>query len=383
MQIKYTFLTLIASTLLLFSCNKNDGVDDDPTALRQRMDYGALTFTTEYTEAFKDRGGNSTVEMAEAHMLSDMLSDLDLYMKTVTESNPSPLTVHATDMYANQNNPFGPARFNTSGISLRSRTALSYAGAIPEEERSFLNDRLNTLIAASQQVGAVAAQGHAGRINNTYLLDARGIEQGQVLQKGIAGAVLLDQIVNVYLSESFLNGENDSVVAGKLYTPLEHNWDMAFGLFTPNERFGVVDGAGNSRERFIGSYLIEYNPTAVQPVYLAFLKGRAAIVNRDPATWREQASLIRTELEKTIALNAIANLEKWKANTSPAIKAHAYAEALGHVYTLRYCKKSGTDRAWAQSVWNGLETGNGFWSLTEGQVDAAISAIKNRFGMVG
>ena len=183
------------------------------------------------------------------------------------------------------------------------------------------------------------------------------------------------------LTNSSLAADNGKVVEGKLYSEREHNWDMAYGYLTTNAIM-TTDIALMPRERFLAGYLNEKNGSASPGVYLAFLKGRAAIVNNDEATLRAQADILRTELERTIAKSAVSYLTNWKAAAAADIKAHALGEGIGFVYSLRFCTKAGADTAWADSVLNGLTSGTqGAWSLTNTQADAAIAAINTKFSL--
>ena len=101
-----------------------------------------------------------------------------------------------------------------------------------------------------------------------------------------------------------------------------------------------------------------------------------------PAFRDVQADIVRTELEKTIARSAVSYLASWKSNAALDAKAHALGEALGFVYALRFCTKSGADAAWADSVLNGLTSSSqGAWTLTAAQADAAIAAINTKFSL--
>jgi hypothetical protein len=236
------------------------------------------------------------------------------------------------------------------------------------------------LATASQSVNQVATQGNAGRLGR-YLVDAKGYEVNQIIQKSLIGALLLDQINNVLLTNAALSAENDKVAAGKAYSEREHNWDMVYGYLTSNATM-VTDIAITPRERFLAGYLNEKNGPASPAVYMALLKGRAAIVNNDDVTLKAQADIIRTELEKTIAKSAVSYLVNWKSHPTLEAKAHALAEGLGFVYSLRFCTKYNVDTAWADSVLNGLTSKpEGAWTMTAAQADAAVAAINAKFSL--
>lgn len=375
---------LFFAAIGLASCSKDDEVTPATPALRAKIDYATLTATSPYTTSFKDANGAATVDLGAAATRLDMFTEFNSYMATVAVAAPAtPATLDLArlrNLYTNANAPFTAPALNTSGVQLRDKTAASFSGPAADAVRTYIDGQLATLATASQSVNQTATPGNAGRIGR-YLVDAKGFEANQVIQKALLGALLLDQIGNVLLTSNSLAAENGKVVAGKLYSEREHNWDMAYGYLTTNAIM-TTDIALTPRERFLAGYLNEKNGPASPGVYLAFLKGRAAIVNNDDATLKAQADIIRTELERTIAKSAVSYLVNWKAAADPAIKAHALGEGIGFIYSLRFCTKAGADTAWADSVLNGLTSGtNGAWSLTNTQADAAIAAINTKFSL--
>ena len=132
----------------------------------------------------------------------------------------------------------------------------------------------------------------------------------------------------------------------------------------------------------MGSYAWEYNKEAYPKFHLAFLKGRAAIVNNDRVVLKQQALYIRTELENTMANAALGYLGKWKTGTTDAARAHAIGEGMGFIYALRFCNLHGGNSAFSDKILDDLiySSPNGFWDLTNDKVNAAIAAIESKFG---
>ncbi|RSK24557.1 DUF4856 domain-containing protein [Hymenobacter metallilatus] len=382
MTFKYVPATLLALTVALSSCDKND--TESAPVLRAKMDAGTLTASSKYTESFKDASGQSTVELTSSNQRLDMFSELNSYMALVAVAAPAtPSTLDVTKLrgyYANTGGYFTGTGLNASGLSLRTTTAASFPATNAETVRTYVDTKLTQLATASQSVNNVATPGSAGRLGR-YLVDGNGIEVNQVIQKALIGALLLDQIDNVLLTDNALKANNSKVVDGKSYSELEHNWDLAYGYLTANAIM-TTDISLTPRERFLAGYLNEKNPTASPAVYMAFLKGRAAIVNNDAAGVKTQADLIRTELEKTIALAAVSYLSNWKSASTLDVKAHALGEGLGFIYSLRFCTKYGADAAFSDNLLTDLTSGtNGTWSLTNAQADVAINAIKTKFSI--
>ena len=377
---RFSSFALFAVVLGLSSCSKDkDVVTPSTPALRTTVDYNSLTATTPYTTTFKNAAGASTVDLGTSAVRLNMFTELNSYMAIVASTTPAPLdAAKLRNLYANASAPFANDALNASGVQLRDKTAASFSEANAAAVRTYIDTKLGELATASQNVSQTATDGAAGRVGR-YLVDGRGFEVNQVIQKGLIGALLLDQIGNVLLSPASLAADNSKVVAGQVYSEREHNWDLAYGYMTANATM-LTDYTITPRERFLAGYLNEKNGPASPAVYLAFLKGRAAIVNNDEATLRAQADLIRTELEKTIAKSAVSYLEKWRAEPDAAVKAHALGEGLGFVYSLRFCTKFGVDNAWADAVLNRLTANpRGAYGLTNTEANAAIVAINSKF----
>ena len=380
-----TTFGLLALSIGFASCSKDS--DDTTVQLRTKMDYATLTAATPYTTTFKDASGASTVDVTEGNQRLTMFSELNSYMALVAVAAPATPTVldvtKLRGLYANTGNYFTTdATLNASGLQLRGKTGESY-GSNGETVRTYLDQKITKLASISTSVNSTAVAGTPGRLGR-YLVDENGLEVNQVIQKSLIGGLLLDQIDNVLLSQASLSADNSKLVSGKTYTALEHNWDLAYGTLTKNPVM-TQDFTSTPKEVFLGSYLNEKNVTNSPRVYLAFLKGRAAIINNDKATMNEQADIIRTELEKTIALGATTYLASWKAGTTLDVKAHALGEGLGFIYALRFCTtKYKADAAFSDAQWNALLPAtqtNGAWSLTNAQADQVIAAVTAKFSL--
>ncbi|MBD0260176.1 MAG: DUF4856 domain-containing protein, partial [Cytophagales bacterium] len=127
---------------------------------------------------------------------------------------------------------------------------------------------------------------------------------------------------------------NTDVVAGQ-GTAMEHHWDEAFGYLGvprdfPTNTTGLAFWGDyvNRRDAQLGSNAKLMN---------AFLKGRAAIVNKDMQGKNEAILTIREEWEKVSAATAISYLNRAKTNlTDDAVRNHVLTEAIGFVNALRF-----------------------------------------------
>lgn len=380
------FIPLISAFFLITGCDDSDEVPN----LRPKMDYNTLTTETVYSEAFVDEEGNSTVDLKEGNLRLKMFQALNYHSTSNVSAGTAIDETALLNMFSNTSNPFydistntisvSGAELNASGIQLRNVVASSYEPADAEVVRDDIESYFTAIDVASQSLSTTASPGVAGKLGN-YLVDARGLEVAQEIQKSLIGALQLDYIANVLLDEG-LKADNSKLVGDNNYTQLEHNWDVAYGLLTLNPIYleGATDASRNTVEFGAGSYLWEYNKAAYKQIYPAFLKGRAAVVNNDREQFEALALLIRRELEIAIANAAIGYLNKWKTATDDAARAHAIGEGVGFIYSLRFAKLHGIDAAYSEAILEDLiGSGAGFWDLNAEKINAAIEAIELPF----
>lgn len=382
------FTLVLTAIAALAACDDDDDVKPD---LRADIDYAVLDSQADYSGQFVDKDGLSTVDFTEGNIRYEMFQALNYHSTSSVSANIAIDASKLENLYTNTGNPFYDittpaisvtgAILNTSGLQLRDVTASSLSSADAEVVRTALEDEFEAIATASLSVNETAAIGQAGKLG-AYLVDDKGIEIAQIIQKSLIGSLQLDYISNVLL-DGGLNADNHSLVSDNNYSALEHNWDIAYGLLTLNEVYlkGSTDATRGTVEFGLGSYIWEYNKANYANIYPAFLKGRAAIVNNDRAELQKQATFIRTEMENSIARAALGYLDKWKTGDTDAARAHAIGEGLGFIYSLRFAKLHGGDAAFSDNLINGLVgSENGFWDLDATKINTAADAIKVKFG---
>jgi hypothetical protein len=386
MKLQHILCVLLAFTALT-SCKKS--TEDEPAPAVNAIDYNYLTSNTPYNQEgsrllFVNAKGDSTVDRTEGRVRLRMLKALDAYCKTASGTGTAELdALVLSNMFSNNASPFTGlyTDLNSSTLQIKNVTATSKVGApaIRAEIESYFTE----ISDASADVLTAASNGQAGKLGN-YLVDEKGIEWGQVISKSLMGAFQLDYIANNLLSnQTLLNANNTKKVEGKPYTVLAHSWDEAYGTLTYKDRYAQdATESSNGGESFLGAYVWEYNKAAYPKLHLAFLKGRAAIVNNDRAEALVQAKYIRKQLENTIANAALGYLGKWKTGTTDAARAHAIGEGMGFIYALRFCNLHGGDATFSDDILDDLiySSANGFWDLTNDKVNTAIAAIQTKFG---
>ncbi len=393
LTMKNRFLLVLALIIgLTTACKKKD---DDPQPQVQlpafrtnTIDYNTLTPTTSYRTSFLDKNGDSTVDRTEGRERLRMFKGLFAYIGTATKDGDVIDSATISNLFANENTAFTGAYADLNGntFSIKSATAASLTNK--QDVDNFLEHAFGRMAYISQFSGDVASKGVPGKLG-TYLVDENGVEWAQIIQKSLIGGYHLDYIANVMLVAG-LNADNSKLVAGKNYTALEHNWDVAYGFLSINDIYGLngtADGvtpATNGGESYLGAYTWEYNRKNFGKVHSAFLKGRAAIHNNDMAEVQNQAKIIRNILE--FAVGAAANGYMVKASnpaTVEASRAHAFGEGYGFVYATRFCKLTGCTDAFSNGLMNDLFTSSvtNFYDIIASQFTGVSNKLKNKFNI--
>jgi hypothetical protein len=309
----------------------------------------------------------------EARM--SMLSEIDTYIKT--GNNGAVLSAQKMkNMYANANAPFADASLNTSGKQLKDKT-VSIAQATFE-------GYFDAVATASLSAGAPATNGTPGLIvsstdpSKKYLVDAKGVEHGQVISKGLMGAVFYFQAVEGYLTSEKIGPavDNTTVTKGE-GTKMEHHWDEAFGYFGAPKNFPT----NTTGLKYWANYSNKVNLAlgSNKTMMDAFLKGRAAISAKDMKGKDDAAATLRTEWERLAAASAIYELNAAKTNVADqALKSHYLSEAIGFVMSLKFK----TDRKLTDAKYNEAmaKIGTNLYNTTAADITAAIDIISAAYG---
>ena len=354
-----SFAVAVAACMAFSSCS--DDKDDAPS------------YTVPETYDFENVSYSGQTQRMQ------MLSELDAYIKTGNSGEQlSALTMK--QMYANANTPFADASLNSSGKQLRDKT-IETAQA---EFEGYFEAVAAASNAPSNLLGLPAENGRAGLLTTadgtrTYLVDENGIEYGQLIQKGLMGAVFYYQAVEGYLTDEKIGAavDNKTVAEGE-GTKMEHHWDEAFGYFGAPKDFP----ANESDAKFWANYSNQVDAAlgSNEALMDAFIKGRAAISANDMAGKDAAAATVRTEWERLVAAAAIHELNAAKNNLADqAKKSHYLSEAIGFVMGLKYK----TDRKLTDAKYSEVmdRIGENLYDTTGDDIAAAIDIISTAYDM--
>jgi hypothetical protein len=382
---KNLFIVIAIGSIAFVSCKKKGCTDPLASnySSEAEKDDGNCTYdpvipvesyTTPSTFSFTDGSGNSTVSYSGQTERLDQLSEMVTLMKT---GNAAILDAQVLkDMFANTNGD-GNGNFSfTSTKQLKNKCFTI--------DQPLFETFMDNIAAASVDNSTTATDGQAGTLTSgtsTYLFDANGVEQVQVIEKGLMGAVFLNQALNTYFGAGKMDVDNTTAVdpvGGKYYTLMEHHWDEAFGYFGVSTDFPVT-----VPNRFWGKYCNNQDPSINSNMDMMgqFLKGRAAL-SANVLTDRDDAiAAIRAEWEDVSAYQAMTYLDGAVGyfGNDDAKFLHVLSEAFAFAWNLRYApvetrRMDTAEHAALMAMFN-----TNFWAMSVSDINAIKSAIDAKY----
>jgi hypothetical protein len=373
---------ILIAGMTVTSCKKGC---TDPTAInydeKAKKDDNSCVYeptVVEYavptTYSFTDASGNSTVSYSGQTERLDQLDEMVVLMKT---GNSTVLDAQVLkDMFANEN---GDGNGNFSFTSTKQLKNKCFTA-----DQGLFETFMDALAAASVDNAMVASDGQAGTLtsgSSTYLFDANGVEQVQIIEKGLMGAVFLNQALNEYFGPGKMDVDNTAAVdapGGKYYTSMEHHFDEAFGYF------GVgIDFPTTVPNRFWGKYCNKQNPTlnCNSDMMNCFLRGRAALSASVLQDRDASIADIRREWEEISAYQAMTYLDDALGyfGTDQAKFLHVMAEAWAFAWNLRYApvetrRMTTTEHDALMAMFP-----TNFWSVTVADINSIKSTIDAKY----
>jgi len=327
-------------------------------------------YTIPTTYSFTDASGNSTVNFSGQTERLNQLREMVVLMKSAISSS-----ISADDLKAMFANTGGNGNGNFSFTSTKQLKDKCFA-----VDQALFETWMDKLALASVSFSSQAADGQAGVLTSgtsTYLFDENGKEYLQFIEKGLMGAVFMNQALNVYFSSSKMDVDNATAVDatnGLYYTAMEHHFDEAFGYF------GVgIDFPTTIPNDFWGKYCNNQNATINSNADMMsnFRKGRAAISNKYLTDRDKAIKAISKEWEEISAFQAKKYLQDAIGffGNDDAKYLHALSEAYAFSWNLRYAPE--TTRRFTPTSHTSLMNlyKSNFWEMTVADLNAIISEL--------
>lgn len=279
----------------------------------------------------------------------------------------------------------------------------------------------DSLVLSSQANYTVTAvKGTAGMIttgSKKRHVSVNGLEYAEILEKGIYGAMIYDQMVDDYLRPSQAgtqnsNGNNQGQ-AGTDYategTGRQHSFDEAFGYFGANPlTYPNTSNTSNGDGVFIANYTFDFSAkietaTGINPakkIMDAFILGRSVLKAGEGATaanettnesyYNAARSDIKLYLEVGLAAGAYHYLNKAIEDITDEDKLHHLSEALGFIYALSFNSEGRLTATEAHNVlialgWSSTDASLqgiyeiNLWEVTDAQMQNAKRILDESF----
>ncbi|HEY1038344.1 MAG TPA: DUF4856 domain-containing protein [Bacteroidia bacterium] len=366
-----SILLAIPAIVFMASCKKDTPETTTPTT--------PTTTTPTYTvPATYNKFTN--VDYASSKKRIAMLGEMITYIRTAHTTTATPVlsAVKLKDMYANANAQFTDANLNTSGIQLKDQTSSLYNLAT-DLDASFDS------IAAITQTTPNASSGVGGKLvsgTSAYIVDANGLEFKELVEKGIMGGVFYSR-ATIILS-NIGTYDNSTVTNGS--TAQERAWDEAFGYFGVPDSFPLVTTGVKNWGSYCNSVSVSLTGSSTNAssfnviIMNAFLKGRAAISNKDNTVRDEQKQIIIKTWEKVGAARFITYVKQAKTNIADDGKrSHLLSEGVGFIKAFRYNSSKTITDAQINTLLGYF--GTNFYNVTTTNLDNAINDMATIFGL--
>jgi hypothetical protein len=369
---KKLILPLLAISLLTGCKKKEDDVVEDPK--EEALKYDVPTTYNFSNAAYPGQ--------------TDRLNMLGALKSEVSKSHTGATVAKQTllDMY---NNPTKDgAAFTEAGVGA---TGKNLSGKTEDLAKTAMTALLEEIAANSGSMDT-ASNGNSGLVaykTGHILVNAKGQEYAQLVEKGLMGSCFYYQISSKYLSDTKIGKDEDKAEEldkqedGKNYTNREHHFDEAFGYFgVPADWDKVQGNSDNDKVRFWGKYCQKRDAVLkTNAIFDNFIKGRAAIGADGGYHVDQEAEVtkIKETLEQIAAATAINYFKSSASQADLGKKLHGLTEGLCFLRATQYGGPKVT-KADVDAVEVLLNNGN-FFTITPTQINAAVDKLSSVAGL--
>jgi|SaaInl0LU_22_DNA_1037365.scaffolds.fasta_scaffold00318_16 hypothetical protein len=383
---------LFAMTTVFLSCDENDTLVNP---FPKNVNDIEADFEVPSTYVF-ERNDMSTVSYGGQTTRLSMAKEILGYLSV--DSGKSVQEIEAAFSHVAGSDDFSTTELNESSKSVKSKVAASddlfgndavAKEAIQQVMYGFLEKQVTEVVPNSE---IEATPGAAGFVGSRYV-SANGLEYNQAFNKGLIGALIVDQVLNNYLGSNRISNEDyiadntsETLVAGKYYTTYEHHFDEAYGYVYGDKSINGESPVTSEGDKFLFKYIAKVNGdsdfSGIQDqIFQAFKLGRAAVVAKEYDVLSDAIEVLQYQISKVIGIRAVYYLQAGKrdlAEEAYASALHGLSEGYGFIYSLQFTRNPETDAPYftfseVNAMIAKLEIGNGFWDLTDGVVLDQIS----------
>ncbi|MEM7101653.1 MAG: DUF4856 domain-containing protein [Bacteroidota bacterium] len=416
---KFFFLALVAAAVLVATGCKEEVVEppvtttflDSNVDALENVDLGGFTIPTSYDIAGSFAPGAYNGQIRRIAQLQEI----------VDSSRNEPIFWDLKEALVNENRDMFQSAAAQGNSDIRSKIdELNFDNGNTSVADDFgdLADLLRTSSQANYTV--TASNGVAGMIttgSKKRHVSANGLEYAQILEKGLYGPLLYNQMVDDYLRPSQAGADNpegnNESAQGASYategTDRQHRWDEVFGYLGANaDTYPNAANTSNGDGSFIANYTFDfsdeteaaYGVNLAEKLMDAFIFGRAVLKagegfgpgdETQNETYYEAARQdVKLYTEAGLAAAAFHYLNSAIADVTDEDKLHHLSEALAFIYALSWNSEGRLTAAEANSVlqalgWSSTDSSlNGIydinlWEVTDAQMQQAKDILNESF----
>lgn len=375
-------VSFVAFSMTMTSCKKREGCTDpastnyDPEAEEDdgTCEYASgYTVPNEYSYTNVKYSGQSVRQL----LLKDLVAKINTASTTVvTAAELNAIYTNTPDMYSSIG----------AGTQLENKVA-----------NQIVKDSIQTWFTQIEQISSTTG----GYVR------ADGVDLKQMVEKTLMGAIFYYRAVNDYLN-TVAGKDNVNITAGQ-GTAMEHAWDEAFGYFgaprdmntytdaeiiSPGEKDSDVNGSIDPQKEksfyysqtaakrdvtaatFSSTGITDFTGT----MFSNFLKGRAAISNKDYTKRDEATTVVKENWDKIIAATVVHYINEVKSDISTSgvdLNKH-WAEMKGYLSMIPHnpTNKLGTTNLATINAYFGNKPSE----ATSTNLDAALNIIQTAYG---
>lgn len=409
-------MALFLSAFVLTSCDNDNPEGPEAGFLASNVDaldeieLGGFTIPTSYDLSGTFAPGAYNGQIRRIAQLKEI----------VDSSRNEPIFWDLRAALANENRDQFASTDAQGNSDLRTKIdELNYDNGNTSVADDFANLADSLVMSSQANYTVVASNGVAGMIttgDKKRHVSANGLEYAQILEKGMYGPLLYDQMVDDYLRTTQAgaenpSGNNESATSdyASLGTDRQHRWDEAFGYLGADP--ATYPNASNSSTGdgiFMSNYTFDFSDETedafginlAQKLMDAFILGRAALKagegfgpsdeTTNEAVFDAARADVKLYMEAGLAAAAYHYLNDAIADITDEDKIHHISEALGFIYALGFNAEGRLTATEAHNVlkelgWSSSDASlNGMyqinlWDITDEQLQAAKDLLDESF----
>jgi hypothetical protein len=382
-----------ALLIFIISACKKEGCTDpeasnyDPKANKENQSCvyptanQSIVFPEHYSFA---REGASSVDIADAVTIEQMRKEWLHRLGIPNVPGTAVSALELRQLLYNTDAPFSNNQLNKSELKMADFVAGGDPFYLLPITAAF--DSISSISAMTITGLYTAAKGVAGVMaheSGGYLMNKQGMVYSLWLQTASLSAAHLHYINYTALSDKGMGGtdgkgiENAQLEKGKTYTLMEHNWDMAFGLFS------TCVSNDPSCHTLWGRRAAERNAvtSSFDRLFNYFIRGRYAIAQKDMVNRNTVIIEIHHEMDRLCAASALYHLAEAARNIeNDAFRNAALSSASGYIWGLQFCHEKPAGASQVNSWLDNL--GRDFYEVNPEDIESLMGLLSERYDLM-